>query len=112
MAQYHFSFSDKQEHVLRPTDFAYGNCTQIISLLVDAYKQLALGNEEEQRTTARELWEKTTTIMTDSVEKNLHIENGIATTLCSSHIPLNLLFKAHMVQAIDRSNMNVSPCKS
>ena len=59
------SFSGKLRYVLGPIDFAYENCTQIISLLLETYKQLALvnGNDEEQRTTAKELWEKTTIIM-------------------------------------------------
>ena len=74
------------------------------------YWRLALpvnGNDEEQRTTAKELWEKTAIIMTDSVEKNFHIENGIAAALGSSHIPLLLLLKHHTVEALSRSNINV-----
>ena len=39
-----FSFSEKQQYVLGPIDFAYENCTQIISLLLETYKQLALVN--------------------------------------------------------------------
>ena len=62
MAQYHL----QQQYVLRPIDFAYEKCTLVNS------------NNEEQRRTAKELWENTTIIMADSVEKNLHIENGIA----------------------------------
>ena len=60
-------------------------------------------------TTVKELWQKTTIIMTDSVEKNLHIENGIAAELDSSHIPLHLRCKAHTVEALNRSNINVLP---
>ena len=107
-----FSFSDKQRYVLRPVNFAYKNRTQIISLLLETYKRLTRlvnGNNEEQRTTVKELWEKTKIIMTVSVEKNLHIENGIATAFGSSHIPLHLLCKAHSIEALYRSNINVLP---
>ena len=86
------------------------NHTPIISLLLKTYKRMALlvnSNNEEQRTTVKELWQKTTIIMTDSVEKNLHIENGIAAELDSSHIPLHLPCKAHTVEALNRSNINV-----
>ena len=106
MAQYHL----QQRNVLRPIDFTIEKRTQIISLLLKTYKRLALlvnGNDEEQRTTAKKLWEKTTIIMTDSVEKNLHTKNGIAAALGSSHIPLHLLCKAHTVDTLDRSNINV-----
>ena len=46
-------------------------------------------------------------MMTDSVEKNLKIENEIARELKSEHIPLHLLCKAHTVEALDRSNIDV-----
>ena len=42
----------------------------------------------------------------DSVEKDPLIENFIATTLGSSHIPLHLLCKAHTVGALDISNIS------
>ena len=76
---------------------------------LESYKQLALvnGNNEKQRMTEKELWEKTMIIMTDSVEKDPCIENFIATELSSRHIPLHLLYKAHTVEALDISNINV-----
>ena len=43
--------------------------------------------------------------MTDNVE-NLHTGSCIETVLCSCHIPLNLLCKAHKADALDRSNIN------
>ena len=45
--------------------------------------------------------------MTDSVEKNLHIEKGIAKELKSNHVPYHFLCKAHTVEALDPSNINV-----
>ena len=55
----------------------------------------------------KELWEETTIIMTDSVEADPQIENGIVAALGSNHIPLHLLCKAHTVEALDISNINV-----
>ena len=43
-------------------------------------------------------------IMTDSVEKNLKIENIIADALDSKHIPLHLLCKSHTVEKLDATN--------
>ena len=99
-----------EQYDLHPIDFADENRTQIISLLLKTYECLALlvnSNDEEQRTTAKGLWEKTMIIMTDSVEKNLHIENGIAAALGSGHIPSQVLCKAHTVEALDILNINV-----
>ena len=45
--------------------------------------------------------------MIDSVEADPQIENGIAAALGSNHIPLHLLCKAHTVEALDISNINV-----
>ena len=103
-----FSFSDKQRYVLRPIFFAYETRSQIISLIVETLERLAtLVNKNDKTTTARSLWEKIDIIMTDSVEKNLSIEEGIADDLGSIHIPLHLLCKAHTVEALDRSNIDV-----
>ena len=104
-----FSFSNKQRYVLRPIFFAYETRTQIISLILETLERLAVlvNGNDGKRTTAKELWEEITIIMTDSVEKNLHIEDGIAAALGSTHIPLHLLCKAHTVEALDRSNIKV-----
>lgn len=69
-----FSFTNKQRFVLRPIFFAYEDRMQIIKLLRETLERLAvLVNRNEQKTTAKSLWEKIDIIMTDSVEKNLHI---------------------------------------
>ena len=102
-----FSFSDNKWYVLHPADFANENHAQIISLLLETYKRLVLLNDDKQRTTAKELWEETMIIMTDSVEECPQIENGTAAALGSNHIPLHLLCKAHTIEAMDISNINV-----
>ena len=60
-----------------------------------------------KRAATKELSKKTTIIMIDSVEKNLHTESGTEATLGSSHIPLHVLCKAHTVKALDGLNINV-----
>ena len=56
--------------------------------------------------TAKDSSEKTSVIMTDSVEKNLHIEKGIAKEPKSDHVPCHFLCKAHTVEALNQSNIN------
>ena len=46
------------------------------------------------------MWEKINIIMTDNIEKNLHIENGIVAARGFSHIPLHLLCEAQTVEAV------------
>ena len=45
--------------------------------------------------------------MTDSVSKNLKIEDLVAEKLGSKHIPYHLLCKSHVVEKLDASNLNV-----
>ena len=80
---------------------------QIVKLLVETYECLALLVDSNQGSaTAKDLWEKTSIVMTDSAEKNLHIEKGIAKELKSNHVPYHFLCKAHTVEALDQSNIN------
>ena len=101
-----FSFPDNERYILHEFDFVYENHTQIIILLLETCKWLVLLNDE-QRTTAKELWEETKILMTDSVQDDPQIENGIVAALGSNHIPQHLLCKAHTVEALDISNINV-----
>ena len=103
-----FSFSNNRRFVLHPLFYAFEDRAQIVKLLVETYEHLALLVDSNQRSaTAKDLWEKTSIIMTDSVEKNLHIEKGIAKELKSNHVPYHFLCKAHTVEALDRSNITV-----
>ena len=56
---------------------------------------------------AVELWEKTDALMTDAVNKNLKIENGIRQALDSTHIPVHVLCKSHTVKKLDACNLAV-----
>ena len=64
-------------------------------------------NAEELAISAKLLWEKTTSIMADSVSKNLQIGDGVAKVLQSSHIPYHLPCKSQPVEAFDQSNIHV-----
>ena len=56
---------------------------------------------------AKDLWENITHIMTDSVSKNLKIEDLVAEKLSSKHAPYHLLCKSHVVEKLDASNLDV-----
>ena len=93
---------------MRPLFFAFEDRAQIVKLLVETCEHLALLVDSNQESaTAKNLWEKTSIIMTDSLEKNLHIEKGIAKELKSNHVPYHFLCKTHTVEALDRSNINI-----
>ena len=105
-----FSFSNGHRYSLRPLFFAFEDRAQIVRLLAETYKRLAIcvtSKSVDTPVAAKDLWEKTSVIMTDSVEKNLKIEDGIAASLGSTYKPLHTLCKAHTVEALDRSNLAV-----
>ena len=69
-------FSDNRRFSLRPIFFAYEDREQIIRLITETYNRLSLTlSMDDVPATAKELWEKTTAIMTDSVSKNLKVAN-------------------------------------
>ena len=53
------------------------------------------------------LWGKITALMTNSVSKNLEMENLIAATLLSDHIPLHLVCVSHTCETFDTGNLAV-----
>ena len=53
------------------------------------------------------MWEKVSALMTDSVAKNLHIEEQTANTVSSSHIPFHLLCVSHTCEVFDEGNISV-----
>ena len=56
---------------------------------------------------AEDLWENITHIMTDSVSKNLKIEDFVSEKLCNKHIPCHLLCKSHVAEKSVASNLDV-----
>ena len=100
-------FSDNRRFSLRPIYFAYEDRDQIVRLILETYHQLSSTLIMDERpVTAKELWENTTAFMTDSVSKNLKVEDGVAEALQSNHKPYHL-YKSHAVEAMDRSNLDV-----
>ena len=104
-----FSFSSGYRYTLRPLFFAYEDRAQIVKLITETYLRLAttLQPDSDSSEKAKVLWEKTTSIMTDSVAKNMHIEEGVAEYFGSTYLPYHLLCKSHTVEALDRSNLDV-----
>lgn len=81
-------FSDNRRFSLRPIFFAYEDRDQIIRLITETYNRLSLTlSMDDFPATAKELWEKITAIMIDSVSKNLKVEDGVAECLGSNHKP-------------------------
>ena len=101
-------FSDKRRFSLRPLFFAYEDRENIIRLFVETYRRIASATPVADVISATCLWQKTDSIMTDSVSKNLGIEKEVTALLGSSLPPPNhLLCKSHPVEAFDRSNLSV-----
>ena len=77
-------------------------------MIFETYLRLALTiTSTDQAVSVKDLWEKTTAIMTDFVSKNLKIEDGVIDVLKSNYKPYHLLCKSHLVEAFDRSNIEV-----
>ena len=70
---------------MRPLRMAVKTRENITSLLVNTLKRMSIASA----TDLKELWEKIAAMMTNSVAKNLVIEEQIANTLMSSHIPFH-----------------------
>ena len=63
---------------------AFEDRQNIVKLVVSKFSRLA-GTVHSER---KILWEKISSLMTDSVVKNLNIENLIAASLASTRIPI------------------------
>ena len=57
--------------------------------------------------TAGDLWSKVDALMTDSVSKNLSVEELVSEKLSVETLPSHLLCKSHCVEGLDRSNISV-----
>ena len=80
-----FNFKDKdllecRMISLRPLFFAYKDREQIISLIVEPLKRLSVA-ANKLNVIASNLWEKIDALMTDVMNKNLKIEDGVAEAL-------------------------------
>ena len=102
-------FSNNQRFSLRPIFFSYEDRENITSLIIEIYERLALAASVSlsSTVTVRDLWHKTTCLMTDAVSKNLKIGQLIADKLEISYVPFHLLCKSYCVEALDRSNLEI-----
>ena len=89
---------------LRPIKFAYENREPIISLIVETLQRLCVA-ASKLKASASDLWEKVDAVMTDSVTKNLKIEQGVADVLQSTHVPHHILCKSHTCERMDIDNL-------
>ena len=53
------------------------------------------------------LWQKIASLMTDSVSKDLHLEDQITCTMNSAHIPIHLLCVSHTCEVCCKGNLSV-----
>ena len=91
------SFSDGTDFELRPLFFAYEDREQIVLLLVETIKQLSLAATESDEST-KKLRGNLFALMTDSVSKNLKIEDGISESLGSTYKMIHLPCKSQTQQ--------------
>ena len=103
------AFSDERRYRFRPMFMAYEDRANIVRYLVESYERLAVicSESKERVVTAAELWEKTNSLMTDAVSKNLTVGSLVGEQLQSQHVPHHLLCKSHTVEGLDRSNLAV-----
>ena len=67
--------------------FAYEDRKQISPLIIETYHRISSALILDDNLATAELWEKTTAFMTDSVNKNLKVEELVAETLQYNHKP-------------------------
>ena len=89
---------------LRPLFFVYEDREQIISLIVETFKRLSIAGQK-LNVAVQDLWSKVDAIMTDGVTKNLKVEEGVAASLNSTHIPHHVLCKSHTCERMDLDNL-------
>ncbi|CAB4057870.1 unnamed protein product [Lepeophtheirus salmonis] len=98
-------FSDKRRFSLRPLLFAYEDQENIIKLCVETYKRLASATPTTEDVSPKDLWQKTDSIMTDFVSKNLNIEQQVAQLVGSTLPPPNHLL---VVECAIKSILNLA----
>ena len=94
---------DVKKFRMRPLSMTVETRDNITSMIVAALKRLSVASGAD----SKELWEKVSALMTDSVAKNLHIEEQIANTLSSSHIAFHLLCVSHTCEIFDKGSILV-----
>ena len=103
------TFSNDVEYDLRPIYMGNEDRENIINLLEETLRRVALAAsiEKKEEVTPKIIWENVTFISTDSVSKNHFIGEGVAQRLKSSHVPIHVLCKSHTVEGLDRASLKV-----
>ena len=87
---------------LRPLSLAVEERQNITKLIVTMLKRMAIAGKISASSVA-----KIASLMTDSVSKNLHIEDKIACTLNPTHIQFHLLCASYICEVFDKGNLSV-----
>lgn len=95
--------NDGKKFTMCPLGMAVEIGENITSLLVITLKQMSIASG----TDSKELWEKISALMMHSGAKNLLIEEHIANTLMSDHIPFHLLCVSHTCDVFNKGKMLV-----
>ena len=102
-------FSSKFRFNLQPLFFAYEDHVNITDLIRETLEGLAVAEREvlSEDLTAKTVWENIDNFMTDSIPKNLEVENYVAEKLVSHHIPDHLLCEARVIEKFDETNEKI-----
>ena len=95
--------SSGKKYRLRSLHMSHEDRQNIVQLFIATLGRLAIASGVDKKL----IWSKIGAIMTDSVSKNLGIENMIAASLSSLHIPLHLLCASHTCEVFDAGNLKV-----
>ena len=92
-----------------PCFFAYEDQEQIIELLIETFKHLAVAASihKEEEAKAITLWESMDAFMTGAVSKNLKIVDKISKHFDSNLKPYHMLCKSHTVDKLNTSDLKV-----
>ena len=86
---------------LRALFFAHENREEIVNLTLQTLERLstAIGGAA----TPKQLWENIYAYMTDSVSKNIKVEQIVSERLGTKHVPIRIFCKSHTCEKLDES---------
>ena len=72
--------------------------------MLETFERLSVALDGER--SAQELWGFVDAFMTDSVSKNMKVEQEVSKSLQTEHVPYHLLCKSHTCEKLDESCIN------
>ena len=101
--------SNNTEFDLRPIFMAAEDRNNIINLLEETFKRMAVAASIQlgDKVLAKHLWEKVKYFATDAVSKNYKVGEGLAERFSSTHFLIHVLCKSHTVEGLDRASLKV-----